>query len=619
MGIPAFSETKVGYFGTMEVETMLNFLRIIDNPRQDIPLVSVLRSAIVGMTDDELAVIGSVHGTLNYLDSITTGMEEFPAELQKKLTVFWDTLQRYRQEANTVSVYELLRLIYEETGFYHVMSAMPDGEKRAANLDMLLQRALEYAQKGNYGIFSFVRYIENLKKAEVDFGEASLTNENANAVRIMSIHKSKGLEFPVVFLAGMSKRINQTDAKGVVKDSDYGLGVDFVDLEARYKRPTTIKNFLADRSKRNTLAEEIRILYVALTRAKEQLILTGTVDDVGEKRETWKKSTAQYSILELVSAKSYMEWIMPLVCSVEGANYFQIEEWDAKKLLTTTEEQLKEDFISKMELKNWDCGIRYDETIYRELKAQEDFRYPYQEEAKLPVKISVSEWKRLSQQRALQAQESSREETDGIGGEELLPESFEQPPKPLFLSEENSLTGARKGTLYHLALEHLPYGKLDESSDKKAINTWLDELVMTGYLREEERKALWADKFRAFLQSSVGKRMAQAARKGELYREQQFMMGKPADSIYPDSASQETVLVQGIIDAWFQEGEEIVLVDYKTDRVGEKGIEELADKYRVQLDCYREALERMTGKKVKEEIIYSLSLGESIILRSQDE
>jgi ATP-dependent helicase/nuclease subunit A len=235
------------------------------------------------------------------------------------------------------------------------------------------------------------------------------------------------------------------------------------------------------------------------------------------------------------------------------------------------------------------------------------------------VKISVSEWKRLSQQRALQAQESSREETDGIGGEELLPESFEQPPKPLFLSEENSLTGARKGTLYHLALEHLPYGKLDESSDKKAINTWLDELVMTGYLREEERKALWADKFRAFLQSSVGKRMAQAARKGELYREQQFMMGKPADSIYPDSASQETVLVQGIIDAWFQEGEEIVLVDYKTDRVGEKGIEELADKYRVQLDCYREALERMTGKKVKEEIIYSLSLGESIILRSQDE
>jgi ATP-dependent helicase/nuclease subunit A len=272
-----------------------------------------------------------------------------------------------------------------------------------------------------------------------------------------------------------------------------------------------------------------------------------------------------------------------------------------------------------MELKNWDCGIRYDETIYRELKAQEDFQYPYQEEAKLPVKISVSEWKRLSQQRALQAQESSREETDGIGGEELLPESFEQPPKPLFLSEENSLTGARKGTLYHLALEHLPYGKLDESSDKKAINTWLDELVMTGYLREEERKALWADKFRTFLQSSVGKRMAQAARKGELYREQQFMMGKPADSIYPDSASQETVLVQGIIDAWFQEGEEIVLVDYKTDRVGEKGIEELADKYRVQLDCYREALERMTGKRVKEEIIYSLSLGESIILRSQDE
>jgi ATP-dependent helicase/nuclease subunit A len=618
MGIPAYSETKVGYFSSMEVETILNFLRVIDNPRQDIPLVSVLRSRLVGLTDDWLAVIGGVHGAPNYLDSICRGMEDFPEELKNKLTDFLDTLKRYREEAATVSVYELLRLIYQETGFYQIMQAMPGGEKRAANLDMLLQRALEYAQKGNYGIFSFVRYIENLKKAEIDFGEASLTNENTNAVRIMSIHKSKGLEFPVVFLAGISKRFNLMDARGVVKDNDYGLGVDYVDLEARYKSATTMKNFLADRSKRNTLAEEIRILYVALTRAKEQLILTGTVKDLETEREKWEKASPRYSLLDLVSAKGYIDWIMPLVCSREGEAYFQIEEWDVDKLTEETAGHLKEDFMQETDLRTWDCQVHYDEKLRRELEEQETYQYPYRAEEGIPVKLSVSEIKRLEQQRAGEAQEEPWEE---VGQESTFREEtlWEEPPKPLFLSGEKALTGAQQGTLYHLALEHLPYQKLNKDSGREEIDSWLEELKEKGYLSEEERNVLRADKFQTFLQSPIGERMCHAARKGRLHREQQFMIGKSADSLYKDSESKEMILVQGIIDAWFFEDEEIVLVDYKTDAVKEGGLEELAQKYKEQLACYGETLERITGKTVKEQVIYSLSLGKSIIVNSQHE
>jgi ATP-dependent helicase/nuclease subunit A len=396
--------------------------------------------------------------------------------------------------------------------------------------------------------------------------------------------------------------------------------VDYVDLEAKYKAPTTMKNFLADRSKRNTLAEEIRILYVALTRAKEQLILTATVEDIPAQREKWELSPSRYSLLELVSARGYIDWIMPLVCSSLGEKYFLLEEWDVEKLTREAQSQLKEDITKEMDLRSWDSGVHYDEELRRELEQQEDFEYPFRQEAGIPVKISVSELKRLEQQRAMEAQEEWSE-GDALPGQDFGfgEANWEQPPEPKFLSGEKTLTGAQQGTLYHLALERLPYHRLNENSGREEIDSWLDEMQTGGYLREEERAVLQADRFQTFLNSSIGKRMGNAARRGELYREQQFMLGKSADSLHPDWNSRETVLLQGIIDAWFPEGEELVLVDYKTDRVGEKGMEGLADRYKTQLACYGEALERMTGKRVREQVIYSIFLGESIILYSQNE
>lgn len=608
MGIPAYSETRTGYFGSMEVETILDFLRVIDNPRQDIPLAAVLRSPLAGLTDDELAVIGALPRELNYLDAIITGMaaDQFGGGIRTKLSRFMDMLERYRDQAQILSVYEILRLIYQETRYYDIMSAMPAGEKRAANLDLLLQRALEYAQKGNNGIFSFVRYIESLKKAQIDFGEASLTNENMNAVRIMSIHKSKGLEFPVVFLAGMSKGINQTDAKGTVKDSDYGIGIDYVDLEGRYRRATPFKRFLAGLSRRNTLAEEIRILYVALTRAKELLILTGTVDDIDKQRKKWEAGLPEYGLLELVSAKRYMDWIMPLAYAQGADRYFQIEEWDVTRLTRQAAGQMAEEILQQQDLEHWDTEICYDEEVCRQLTDEEQFEYPYEREQDIPAKISVSELKRL-EQRVHQIQEDSAQE-DSV----QIDTTEEEIPEPAFLSEERKLTAMERGILYHLAFEHLPYGRLNADSSEKELGDWLEELVETGYMSREERETLDARKVKDFLQSAIGQRMAAASGQNRLHREQQFMLGIPATTIYPDCVSDEIVLVQGIIDAWFLEGEEVVLVDYKTDKVKPGGLKELAKKYQTQLWYYTEALQRLTGYRVKEQIIYSVPLGKSI-------
>lgn len=283
MGIPAYSDTKTGYFSAIEVCTVLDFLRIIDNPRQDIPLVAVLRSVIGNITDEELACIASVPRTLNYMDGIQLFIklysdkkdisidedlennfdkyiDKIPAsyeegkKLADKLEKFCNMLSRYQDMAGYSSVYEILQCIYKETGYYNIMSAMPAGEKRAANLDILLQQSVEFTENGHRGIFGFTHYIERLNKSNIDFGEASVNGENTNAVRIMSIHKSKGLQFPVVFVAGMGKHFNLQDArKATIIDADYGAGADYIDLELRVKQPVLMKKFMANQIKKNTL------------------------------------------------------------------------------------------------------------------------------------------------------------------------------------------------------------------------------------------------------------------------------------------------------------------------------------------------------------------------------
>lgn len=655
MGIPAFADTRTGYFTSLEVETILNFLHIIDNPRQDIPLAAVLRSYLGGLTDEELAWIGTMEGDINFWDQVNCYREQGHNEvLREKLSCFWDRINGYRTYAGTHSVYELLRKIYDETGYYQYMSAMPSGEKRRANLDILLQQSLEFANNGHRGIYGFARYIESLQRSEVDFGEASVDGENTNAVRIMTIHKSKGLEFPVVFVAGMGKQFNLMDArKGTVIDSEFGVGCDFVDLQLRVKQPTLAKKFIANQIVLNTLAEEIRVLYVALTRAKEKLIITGTASHLVKKMEGWIERRGQMDFSALSGAQTYLDWIAPTILGrggimqevdfylkqaaedKEGAvsetgrtgfavadrdDLFQLEVIYPEDAIAGEVEEQKQEISLYRELQEMDVTKVYDGEMRQTLERERDYLYPYQAEADFPVKISVSELKRQAIARA-----EILEGEEGMSWEKISQRGIDNPagwnreereiPRPRFLQEEKELSGAARGTLYHMVMEHFPYEKIYQSGrdwSETDFDNYLEEMIIGGYMTNQERRVLDSRKFVTFLSTDIGKRMAQAHHEGKLRLEQPFMMGLPAREIYPEQESDAMIMVQGIIDAFFFQGEDIVLVDYKTDSVKEGQEEELVKKYKAQLDYYAKALERLTGRKVTERKIYSFVLGKEL-------
>lgn len=661
MGIPAMAPKKTGYFATLEVQTMLNLLRVIDNPRQDIPFVAVLRSPIYGLQDEELAKIAAERSGLQYLDNIWAYCDRHEDVLSEKLSDLLDTLQEYRRKAETVSVYELLREIYEETGYYALMSAMPGGEQRSANLDILLQQAIEFAENGHRGIFGFCRYIEMLKKSDIDFGEATVGTV-ANAVQLVSIHKSKGLEFPVVFVAGMGKQFNKQDMrKKLLLDVDYGVGANYVDLEERLYKPTVMKRFIARQMLENSLSEEVRILYVALTRAKEKLILTGTVKGIENKLQSWDLTGASLQHSALLGAATYLDWIMPALAdrpifgqcisrvtdgkgqdpsdlqendmtqetedpsvkdrvlydSTDQDPLFRLEVICADAQIAGEMEQLEHILLRREALKHQDITKECDAELAEQLRCQREYQYPYANEQKLPVKISVTELKRRAmeqQKMAVRAEVPEDEVTEMVPGTAdrqtgIEDEAVYDIPQPKFRQTKESIGAAERGTLYHFVMEHLPY---EQMGDHFTAEMMLAQMQKAGLLREEERNCLKPQKFDRFMQSVLGKRMQQAAKRGALRREQQFMLEIPVMELYPELESEETVLVQGIIDACFEEDGEWVLVDYKTDYVCYGMEQTLVDRYRVQLEQYARALEQLTGMKVREQIIYSFALDKHI-------
>ena len=661
MGIPAMAPKKTGYFATLEVQTMLNLLRVIDNPRQDIPLVAVLRSPIYGLQDEELAKIAAERSGLQYLDNIWAYCDRHEDVLSEKLSDLLDTLQEYRRKAETVSVYELLREIYEETGYYALMSAMPGGEQRSANLDILLQQAIEFAENGHRGIFGFCRYIEMLKKSDIDFGEATVGTV-ANAVQLVSIHKSKGLEFPVVFVAGMGKQFNKQDMrKKLLLDVDYGVGANYVDLEERLYKPTVMKRFIARQMLENSLSEEVRILYVALTRAKEKLILTGTVKGIENKLQSWDLTGASLQHSALLGAATYLDWIMPALAdrpifgqcisrvtdgkgqdssdlqendmtqetedpsvkdrvlydSTDQDPLFRLEVICADAQIAGEMEQLEHILLRREALKHQDITKECDAELAEQLRCQREYQYPYANEQKLPVKISVTELKRRAmeqQKMAVRAEVPEDEVTEMVPGTAdrqtgIEDEAVYDIPQTKFRQTEESIGAAERGTLYHFVMEHLPY---EQMGDHFTAEMMLAQMQKAGLLREEERNCLKPQKFDRFMQSVLGKRMQQAAKRGALRREQQFMLEIPVMELYPELESEENVLVQGIIDACFEEDGEWVLVDYKTDYVRYGMEQTLVDRYRVQLEQYARALEQLTGMKVREQIIYSFALDKHI-------
>ena len=635
-GIPVYTASRTGYFSTQEVMTLLNYLRICDNPLQDIPMVAVLHSPIGGFTSQELAVIRStVPGGYLYESLLAYLKEEQPVILNKedekihlkeKIKSFLVQMERCRDLALFTPIHELISVILKESGYGSYIRAVPGGAQRSANLMMLVEKAMDYEKTSYRGLFNFVRYIEKLQKYEVDFGEVNLADAGSGAVQIMTIHKSKGLEFPVVFVAGMGKQFNFQDINArFLVHPQLGLGADAVLPDKRLIISTMYKHLIRRELKRECLGEELRVLYVALTRAKEKLIITGTI---GKIEETMNRLVGSFGTeAELLSmgirgnGRCFWDYILPAlarheamrplfleygitekpypVCRKEQAK-FEIRKVTAadlieEEILNQTEDQIQEDILKK-----WDPSVVYDQKIREELEKRFSFAYPYTYLKDLPVKVSVSELKKRSY-----AEEQEKEEA-------VFYEKETETLVPRFISEKTEeYKGAARGTAYHRVMECLDYTQIATETE---LREQISKLVKEKKMSQEEADCIRIRDLQKFTESSLGKRMKEASLSHNLHREQPFVISRDMKQIDISWKGKETVLVQGIIDAYFIEDNELVLVDYKTDRVYRGEEQKLKELYHSQLEDYSAALERMLNRKVKEKYIYSFSLGKALLL-----
>ena len=622
-GIPAYSASKTGYFSALEIVTVLNYLHICDNPLQEIPFTAVLHSPIAGCSAQELALIKNSAPELPvYLRCVRYVREGEDEKLREKLRRFLRLLEESRAKVPYTPIHQLIQEILDETGYGDYAAALPGGRQRQANLNMLVEKAMDYEQTSYRGLFHFIRYIEKIQKYNVDFGEVNLAGNTEDTVQILSIHKSKGLEFPIVFVAGLGKRFNLQDLNtNVVIHPQLGLGTEAVDVEQRLQFSTLPRQVMRGQLKDENLGEELRVLYVALTRAKEKLILTGLAERL-EKRakdcaalQTREKERLSYSLLR--GAACYWDWILPALArhpameilydryeifhglpkySREDAG-FTISLVESEDLAVQQLEQRTQKKILREELERENSPGPEEEEIFRIFQERFSYQYPYDIHHPVPAKITVSELKRQSQDGDSQS-------------EELYFEPDVIPLVPEFIQKkEEKLTGALRGTAYHRVLECLDYRRADSARQiREQMESWVEEQKLSPLQRDCVR----AEEIASFARSGLGERMALADREGRLHREQPFVISQPAQKLNAGWDGEEAVLVQGIMDAWFQEGEELVLVDYKTDFVPGRKACVLAEKYRVQLDSYAEALERMTGRKVKEKWIWSFFLGREI-------
>ena len=635
-GIPAYTASKTGYFSALEVVTILNFLRICDNPLQDIPLTGVLRSPIVNCTSEELAMIRCDCPDGMLFESVCRFVRDgqivlFPENDEKellkvKLGGFLELLEKIRDMAAYTPIHELILYVLDATGYGDYARALPGGAQRSANLQMLVEKAMDYEKTSYRGLFNFIRYIENLQKYEVDFGEVNLSGSGSSSVQIMTIHKSKGLEFPIVFAAGMGKQFNFRDMNArLLIHPDLGLGADAIFPKQRIITSTLHKQIIRRELLKESLGEELRVLYVALTRAKEKLVLTGTVGKTGKLLQSLSRYQDSEELLlpmgTRIKAKTYWDFILPalarhrcmdglyqeygLIPNVHHSLYHAKADFFVRKVtaldlvqgevLYQSGNQMQEEF-----LKGWDPGKVYDKQVRAEIEARFSYQYPYGYLKEIPVKVSVSELNKRNWAGDYEKEESLFFEPDII------------PLIPGFAAEtKEEYTGAARGTAYHRLMECLDYTRVDSPEE---IRDQIRSLMEQQKLNAQEADSVLTEDILRFTDSSLGKRMRRAALHGALYREQPFVISMGAAELNQGWPKEEPVLVQGIIDAYFLEEEEIVLVDYKTDKVRPGEEKRLIELYHIQLEDYARALERLLNKKVKETYIYSFTLGKAIEL-----
>lgn len=627
-GIPAYVSSHTGYFQAVEIKALLQFLRVIDNPLQDIPLYGAMKSFFGGFTQEEIA---EIRGGEEFLSAsgrplLYQSLTSYEGALKERVKGFLEKLSHYRLKTTYTPVHRLIQEILWDTGYSDYVLACPGGEQRKANVEMLLTRALAFENTSYYGLFHFLRYIEQLEKYEVDYGAADVLDENADVVRIMSIHKSKGLEFPVCFVSGLSKRFNRQDAGGrLIADVDMGIGADYIDAGLRVQSRTLKKNAVALKMKLDALGEEMRVLYVAMTRAKEKLILTALVNDrekfaaaMEEKKEFEEEEKGgKISFSVLAGANSCLDFLFPCLKKVELVGTEDVLRQEVEDAVARVDRQRK---LLRREI-DGEGLIEKDNEVLSQLSEKFARLYQYSYLSDLFVKTSVSELKK-KRMRDLPAQSTEGGEgSGGIMGEQAFTRTLFGEPEvvpyiPSFIGGEKRLTGADRGSAYHKVMELIDFQAVKKRAGKRGmeeeISRQMNLFVQRQLLDERWRKSIPSAKLVPFFESPLAGRMCQADEKGKLFREQPFVLGLKADRLgrqFPDS---EQVLIQGIIDVFFEEEGKIVVADYKTDSVKEP--EELIKRYQLQLDYYAEALHRLTGREVTEKIIYSFALNKEIML-----
>ena len=604
--IPVFSDITTEYLNTIEIDTIMSLLKIIDNPIQDIPLVTVLRSEIGGFTDNELIEIRLVDKNISYYRAFEKAKEsmDISQELKEKITQFLDLLKTLKEEEKTKPLDELIWDIYNKTGYYHYVGLMPDGTLRQANLKKLFEKAREYEKISLKGLFNFILFMEKVGTSSKNIDSARIIGENDDVVRIMSIHKSKGLEFPIVFLCNSSKKFNLRDmSEKIVLDNNLGIGANYIKDGIEF--PTLAKDAIKIKANKEAISEEMRVLYVALTRAKEKLIIVGTSDNVEKKLQEKVDEISKYYKFtkpeklnpRLVEKyKTYLDWL-ELVYKYNDSSCMKLNIVNKSELLkeNNNEEQI-ENRKHKEEIINEIRKHKINKEEYEKIDKMLNYTYKYAKDIELPTKTSVTAIKELEN---LKLDKLRNEAKEKINSKDVSNESSKRKVPSFAIDKE--IKGARKGTLIHLILSKITNEKaIDE------VNNLIEKLISKNIITEEEKNAIDMNIIKNYLSSELYKDILEAK---EVKRETPFYLNINSNELF--EGTNEPILVQGVIDIYYiSKDDKLVLVDYKTDYVKEE--KELIERYKSQLDLYKRALEKALNRKVDKECIYSTYLNKCI-------
>lgn len=598
LDLPVFSDTSSTYLDSMEVQIIMSLLKIIDNPMQDIPLVTVLRSSIYGFTDNELIQIRLADKNSTFYEAMIKAKLVVDEKLKAKIIKVEEELDNWRREEEYLPLDELIWKIYMDTGFYHYVSLLTNGDLRQANLKLLFEKAKQYEKASFKGLFNFINFIDKVKTSSGDMGSAKLIGESENVIRIMSIHKSKELEFPVVFLCGTGKKFNLQDLNNsILLHQDIGIGPKYIDKDRKIEYNTIAQEAIKIQSKKETISEEMRVLYVALTRAKEKLIITGISKDLqkslNEKEQLLEIYKKQGKINFSLVGKyvSYLDWI-ELVYLKNKENIdsvIKLNEYRKGKFLKEIHTEEKET-IDVQKMLEEHAETEEEKKMREQIEEKLKYKYQYECEMEVPTKTSVTKLKQM--------QEDEKDIEDLLEEKDRVVQ-LTQIPK--FMEEKQKLTSMQKGTLMHLCVQ-----KLDESKEysREDIIEFVSKLLKDGIISENEKQAINIDVLYKYTKSELFTSLKSAK---EIYKEQPFYINIPAKDVY-DDANDEMILVQGIIDLYYiNDKNELILVDYKTDYIPKGKTVNLEEKYRVQLDLYKKALENSLKRKVDKAMIYALS------------